>query len=208
MICPKCNSQINDNASFCPVCGTNMSKGDVLRPSTETPTQETKKNSVETLFPNAFEEKKEKRPHISPTKLEGIHDAQNKQAALDNKQNNSSFNNTPPPAREYTPAPTVQNNDDVSSIGLNFLSLFFPLIGAILFCILSKKTPNRGRDCGRAAMLGLVLSFVFSIIVSVLLVVAQISAIAGLAGGIIGGAEGGIESSTSSFGDDFSLTIN
>lgn len=208
MICSKCNSQINDNASFCPVCGANISENGISKSVAEKAAQDVKKNSVETLFPNAFEEKKEEKPHISPTKLEGIHDAQNKQAALDNKQNNSSFNNTPPPAREYTPALDVKNSNDTSSIGLNFLSLFFPLIGAILFCILSKKTPNRGRDCGRAAMLGLVLSFVFSIIVSVLLVVAQISAIAGLAGGIIGGAEGGIESSTSSFGDDFSLTIN
>ncbi|MGN0114353.1 MAG: hypothetical protein ACI396_03425, partial [Acutalibacteraceae bacterium] len=131
-------------------------------------------------------------------------EAQNRQAALENKQSNNLFNSTPPPTRGYTPAPDVQNSNDVSSIGLNFLSLFFPLIGAILFCILSKKTPNKGRDCGRAAMLGLVLSFVFSIIISILLVIAQVSAIAGLAGDIAGG----IESDTSSFEDDFSLTIN
>lgn len=207
MICPKCNSQINDNASFCPVCGTNMSKDDVLRPSTETPTQETKKNSVETLFPNAFEEKAESKPHISPTKLEGMHEAQNRQIASENKQSNNSFNSAPPPIRGYAPSPVTQDSNDVSSIGLNFLSLFFPLIGAFLFCILSKKTPNRGRDCGRAAMLGLILSFVFSIVISVLIAVAQISALASLAGGFVGGSEGAMESG-SSFEDSFSFDIS
>ena len=169
--------------------------------------QDAKGDSIEMLFPNAFEEKAENKPHISPTKLEEIHEAQNKQAALENKQNNGSFNSVAPPIRESAPSPNVQNIDDASSIGLNFLSLFFPLIGAILFCILSKKTPNRGRDCGRAAMLGLILSFVFSIVISVIIAVAQISALAGLAGGFAGGSGSDIRSE-SSFEDSFSFDIS
>lgn len=207
MICSKCNSQVNDNASFCPICGASISKNDVSKSTAEKVVQDAKGDSIEMLFPNAFEEKAENEPHISPTKLEEIHEAQNKQAALENKQNNGSFNSVAPPIRESAPSPNVQNIDDASSIGLNFLSLFFPLIGAILFCILSKKTPNRGRDCGRAAMLGLILSFVFSIVISVIIAVAQISALAGLAGGFAGGSGSDIRSE-SSFEDSFSFDIS
>ena len=207
MICSKCNSQVNDNASFCPICGASISKNDVSKSTAEKVVQDAKGDSIEMLFPNAFEEKAENKPHISPTKLEEIHEAQNKQAALENKQNNGSFNSVAPPIRESAPSPNVQNIDDASSIGLNFLSLFFPLIGAILFCILSKKTPNRGRDCGRAAMLGLILSFVFSIVISVIIAVAQISALAGLAGGFAGGSGSDIRSE-SSFEDSFSFDIS
>lgn len=208
MICSKCNSQVNDNASFCPICGASISKNDVSKSTAEKVVQDAKGDSIEMLFPNAFEEKAENEPHISPTKLEEIHEAQNKQAALENKQNNGSFNSVAPPIRESAPSPNVQNIDDVSSIGLNFLSLFFPLVGAILFCVLSKKTPNRGRDCGRAAMLGLIISFVFSIIISIFLVVAQISAFASFAGDIVGGTESNVESGVSSFEDIFSIVIN
>ena len=207
MICSKCNSQVNDNASFCPICGASISKNDVSKSTAEKVVQDAKGDSIEMLFPNAFEEKAENKPHISPTKLEEIHEAQNKQAALENKQNNGSFNSVAPPIRGSAPSPNVQNIDDASSIGLNFLSLFFPLIGAILFCILSKKTPNRGRDCGRAAMLGLILSFVFSIVISVIIAVAQISALAGLAGGFAGGSGSDIRSE-SSFEDSFSFDIS
>lgn len=51
----------------------------------------------------------------------------------------------------------VQNDAlDVPSMGLNILSLFFPLIGLILYLVFRDKTPRKAAAVGKFALIGFI----------------------------------------------------
>ena len=185
MVCPKCNNQISDGAKFCARCGAQIP---AAQEKTE-PAPQRSENPVNNLFPNAFDNVNngvEEKTHISPTQLESLHADMNRQAAVNQTTNPANNVGNGAVAPQYTPSPvpTVATtpSEDKSSIGLNILSLLFPLIGAFLFCGLSKNHPNRARDCWRAAVLGVILFSVISICVAVIVgFVGAASAIGGLA---------------------------
>lgn len=62
----------------------------------------------------------------------------------------------------------LSNNNNVvdkSSVVLNVLSFFIPIIGIVLFFILKEKSPIKARKCGISAIIGVV-SFIVLFIIS------------------------------------------
>ena len=53
---------------------------------------------------------------------------------------------------------------DVPSMGLNILSLLFPLIGLILYLVFRDKTPKKAAAVGKFALIGVIIGVVFTIL--------------------------------------------
>lgn len=53
--------------------------------------------------------------------------------------------------------PQMQNTlDDKPNMGLNILSLFFPIVGLVLFCVNLEKKPTSAKSYGVWALIGFV----------------------------------------------------
>lgn len=57
-----------------------------------------------------------------------------------------------------------ENNNDKSSVVLNLLSFFIPLIGVVLYFAYKKEHPIRAKNCVKSAIIGVVSTFVLYII--------------------------------------------
>ena len=72
-----------------------------------------------------------------------------------------------PAYQQVTPTqPSYQTTDpqDAPNGGLNVLSLFFPLVGWILYFVYKDKTPIKAKSCAKFAWIGFAISVVFGFI--------------------------------------------
>ena len=68
-------------------------------------------------------------------------------------QNNYGYQNTP-----YNQEP------DIPSPGLEVLSFLFPILGLILFCVYSARTPIKAGRIGKAALIGFLIGILLIIL--------------------------------------------
>ncbi len=57
---------------------------------------------------------------------------------------------------------------DTPSIGLNILSFILPLLGLILWCVYSNKSPIKAKSIGKSALIGFAIGIVLNIIIAML----------------------------------------
>ena len=100
MYCTNCGSKIDDQAVFCPYCGTRVGASAQAQG-----------------------------PYVPPPY-------------------------GAPPRQFPGPAP-----DDAPNGGFLALSLFFPLVGLILYLVWMNQYPQRAKSCGKGAIIGVCLSF-------------------------------------------------
>lgn len=62
------------------------------------------------------------------------------------------------------PAYQTTNPQDEPNGGLNVLSLFFPVVGWILYFVFKDKTPIKAKSCAKFAWIGFAISFVIGFI--------------------------------------------
>ena len=55
-------------------------------------------------------------------------------------------------------------NDDRSSIIMNIVGFFLPLIGFIMFCFMYNRTPNRAISVGKWALIGFISNIILFIL--------------------------------------------
>ena len=65
----------------------------------------------------------------------------------------------------YGGYPSYVNPNDRSSIGLNILSFFIPIVGLILFIVFRKDSPKKANGCGIGGIAG----FIFNTVLLMLL---------------------------------------
>ena len=69
-------------------------------------------------------------------------------------------NAQPQPQYTYNQTP----EPDIPSTGLNVLSLFFPVVGLILYIIYADKTPKKAKAIGKFALIGVAIEVVGGIL--------------------------------------------
>jgi hypothetical protein len=68
------------------------------------------------------------------------------------------------PAEPLPATYTVPLEVDEPSMGLNILSLVFPIVGLILYLVYMDKSPKRARPIGKFAIIGAAIGFTLSIL--------------------------------------------
>ena len=63
---------------------------------------------------------------------------------------------------------SMEKGSDKSSLGLNILSFFIPIIGLILYVTLKKEQPVKAKNCGKSALIGVVSIVILYIILIIL----------------------------------------
>lgn len=58
--------------------------------------------------------------------------------------------------------------EDIPSTGLNILSLFFPIVGLILYLVYMDKTPKRAKKIGKFAIIGASIGVAISVLFAII----------------------------------------
>lgn len=61
----------------------------------------------------------------------------------------------------------VKESNDKTSIGLNILAFFIPIVGLILFVTMKNDTPKKAKSIGISALIGYILSMFVSIVLCI-----------------------------------------
>ena len=59
----------------------------------------------------------------------------------------------------------ISLKNDIPSIGLKILSFILPLVGLILWCVYSNKSPIKAKSIGKSALIGFIVGIVINIII-------------------------------------------
>ena len=69
-----------------------------------------------------------------------------------------------PKVQTQTQQSYQQPEPDIPSTGLNVLSLFFPVVGLILYIVYADKAPKKAKAIGKFALIGVAIEFVGGIL--------------------------------------------
>ncbi|MCD8307304.1 MAG: zinc ribbon domain-containing protein [Clostridia bacterium] len=158
MYCKICGAKLDDDARFCPMCGTAVNR----EPA-----------GLESDDPFDI-------PDNTKAGSAGGASGPNAGQAQQNSQGQEYSRQAPPqggyyqqPPYYYPPQPVPQSSDARSG-GFAALCFFFPIVGLILYIIWHDTLPLRAKSCGKGALAG-VITYICLIIVYVIIVAAVLA---------------------------------
>ncbi|MCD8287016.1 MAG: zinc ribbon domain-containing protein [Clostridia bacterium] len=164
MYCKNCGSKLDDDARFCPHCGTAVTRTDTA-----------------TGQPNAAAGLDTDDPFSSQETGNSAY-TQN-QGAQQNPYSGQPYQQPPYQQPPYQQAPPQQNYqqynyypypqprpEDAKSGGFAALCFFFPIVGLILFIIWHDTLPLRAGSCGKGALAGVITWVVLFILIYAIII--------------------------------------
>ncbi len=171
MYCKRCGAQIDDDARFCPRCGSPVSQANAGA-------------SLDPDDPFDFSDN----TTANNTNNANAGAQQNQYQYGQNQQ----YQQAPPgggyyqqpPYPYYPPQP---HPNDAKSGGFAALCFFFPIVGLILFIVWHDTLPLRARSCGKGALAG-VITYVCIVIIWCIIIVAAVGCSVNMAAAVAAAA--------------------
>ena len=81
----------------------------------------------------------------------------------------------PPSAPPTYNNPVVANSGDAPNVGFMVLSIFFPVVGLILYLVWKNEYPLKAKSCGKGAIIGVCVEVGLGIILGIVIACAGLS---------------------------------
>ena len=169
--CPNCGKQLDDNISFCPECGRNITNVPSGAVTSNNPDEHKNLRGL-------FDEPKIDKTGVNEPPVQSSDESipqppkptfetmQTEQIQSQNYSYGQSVNTIP-----NTYVAPINNEEDKTSIGLCILSWLVPLFGWIYWGVKKSDYPHKAKSCGIAATISFALNLIISIIFTIVGVV-------------------------------------